>query len=505
MGKTALAAQAVRGIVGGDAASLAASPFPHGVVFLDLYQQHGDSGTAWQALANAFDDSIPTDMPAEQRARTACAGRRALVILEGAEELGANLPAFIAVLAPESTLLVLTRDESQTAAARRVKIEAMLETADALALLRHLAGTHPSPDILDAVQDRLGGHPLALTWAGSQLGDATEPATSFLDDLRAQPFAKLSEPGGDPTHTLRWMFERSTRRMDDATRTVLAAAARVAEPFDVSFAVTAGGEKADLRRLVQLSFLRVEAAGWRFAHALAAQYAGVLSPCPRVCWPTLGHHALAGLTAADARCQRRRAPPRSASRSPTPPRSSGTGCHPPHPSASWLTALTLPWTAIPTPSASAAGGSTSPAAPWGPSAPGRSTPSAEEKATPSWQRESSVSSDKLGDLAVAQGDLAGALRYFTESKSIAERLAASDPANAAWQRRPLRVAQRNSATSRWRRAIWPGPGATSPRAKSIAERLAASDPANAAWQRNLSRVAHQTRSTSSVAAKRRLS
>jgi len=46
------------------------------------------------------------------------------------------------------------------------------------------------------------------------------------------------------------------------------------------------------------------------------------------------------------------------------------------------------------------------------------------------QRDLSVSLDSLGDLAVAQGDLAGALRYFNESKAIAERLAASDPANA---------------------------------------------------------------------------
>ena len=40
----------------------------------------------------------------------------------------------------------------------------------------------------------------------------------------------------------------------------------------------------------------------------------------------------------------------------------------------------------------------------------------------------------LGDLAVAQGDLAGALRYFTQDMAIAKRLAATDPANAAWQR-----------------------------------------------------------------------
>ena len=51
-----------------------------------------------------------------------------------------------------------------------------------------------------------------------------------------------------------------------------------------------------------------------------------------------------------------------------------------------------------------------------------------------WQRDLSVSLEKLGDLAVAQGDLPGAARRLSESLAIAERLAASDPANAEWQR-----------------------------------------------------------------------
>jgi tetratricopeptide (TPR) repeat protein len=59
---------------------------------------------------------------------------------------------------------------------------------------------------------------------------------------------------------------------------------------------------------------------------------------------------------------------------------------------------------------------------------------ASDPANAAWQRDLSVSLNKLGDLAVAQGDLAGALRSFTESKAIAERLAASAPANAEWQR-----------------------------------------------------------------------
>ena len=40
----------------------------------------------------------------------------------------------------------------------------------------------------------------------------------------------------------------------------------------------------------------------------------------------------------------------------------------------------------------------------------------------------------LGHLAAKQRDLAGALRSFSDAKAIAERLAASDPSNAAWQR-----------------------------------------------------------------------
>ena len=59
---------------------------------------------------------------------------------------------------------------------------------------------------------------------------------------------------------------------------------------------------------------------------------------------------------------------------------------------------------------------------------------ASDPANAAWQRDLSVSLSRLGELAVAQGDLAGALRYFSERQTIAERLAASDPANAEWQR-----------------------------------------------------------------------
>jgi tetratricopeptide (TPR) repeat protein len=51
-----------------------------------------------------------------------------------------------------------------------------------------------------------------------------------------------------------------------------------------------------------------------------------------------------------------------------------------------------------------------------------------------WQRDLSVSFDRVGDVLVAQGNLPEALRSFRDGLAIAERLAKSDPDNAGWRR-----------------------------------------------------------------------
>ena len=51
-----------------------------------------------------------------------------------------------------------------------------------------------------------------------------------------------------------------------------------------------------------------------------------------------------------------------------------------------------------------------------------------------WQRDLSVSYDKVGDVLVAQGNLAEALKSYRDGLAIAERLAKADPGNAGWQR-----------------------------------------------------------------------
>jgi hypothetical protein len=59
---------------------------------------------------------------------------------------------------------------------------------------------------------------------------------------------------------------------------------------------------------------------------------------------------------------------------------------------------------------------------------------AADPANSEWQRDLSVSHDKLGDVAVAAGDLAAARTAYQASLDIRLRLAAADPANSGWQR-----------------------------------------------------------------------
>ncbi len=51
-----------------------------------------------------------------------------------------------------------------------------------------------------------------------------------------------------------------------------------------------------------------------------------------------------------------------------------------------------------------------------------------------WQRDLSVSYNKVGDVLVAQGNLPEALKSFQGSLNIRDRLAKADPNNAGWQR-----------------------------------------------------------------------
>ncbi len=60
-----------------------------------------------------------------------------------------------------------------------------------------------------------------------------------------------------------------------------------------------------------------------------------------------------------------------------------------------------------------------------------------------------MSHNKIGDVAVAQGDLPGARQAYEDGLEIAERLAAMDAGHAEWQR--------DVCVSHWKLAILFGP------------------------------------------------
>jgi tetratricopeptide (TPR) repeat protein len=101
-----------------------------------------------------------------------------------------------------------------------------------------------------------------------------------------------------------------------------------------------------------------------------------------------------------------------------------------------------------------------------------------------WQRDLSVSYEKIGEVLVAQGNLAEALKTFRAVHAIFERLAASDGGNASWQR-DLSVSYNKIG------GVWVAQGNLAEALKSyraslaIRERLSLSDIGNALWQRDL--------------------
>lgn len=50
-----------------------------------------------------------------------------------------------------------------------------------------------------------------------------------------------------------------------------------------------------------------------------------------------------------------------------------------------------------------------------------------------WQRDLSVSQEKIGEVLHAQGNLSAALASFRAALVIRDRLAKADPANGVWQ------------------------------------------------------------------------
>ena len=91
----------------------------------------------------------------------------------------------------------------------------------------------------------------------------------------------------------------------------------------------------------------------------------------------------------------------------------------------------------------------------------------------------------VGDVQVAQGDLAGALTSYNDSLAIIDRLAKSDPRNAGWQY-DLGISNERIGGVQVAQGDLAGALKAYRDSLTIRDRLAQSDPGNAGWRRDLS-------------------
>ncbi|MBV8870841.1 MAG: tetratricopeptide repeat protein, partial [Acetobacteraceae bacterium] len=105
-----------------------------------------------------------------------------------------------------------------------------------------------------------------------------------------------------------------------------------------------------------------------------------------------------------------------------------------------------------------------------------------------WQRDLSVSRSKIGDVRVAQGDLAAALGSYQAALAMRDRLARAGPGNAGWQH-DLSVSHIKIGDVQRAQGDLAALGSYQA-AHDIFDRLARADPGNAGWQRDLS-VSHE--------------
>jgi tetratricopeptide (TPR) repeat protein len=489
MGKTALAAKAVETVVGQTPESLANSPFPAGVVFVDFYTFKGQADPAWHMLANKLAGAnFQETRPARDRATEACRGRNMLLIIEGGEEANgkegrSRIADFLSICSHENRSLLLTRDSSQATPAETVRLDDVLNPEDAGNLFDALTVGLVTGAVRDRILTLLEGHPLALTWAGNLLARGDEDPARLASEWESQTLKGLSDPV-QAEHTLQWLFDRSVRGLDGTAQDALTAAGLLGRaPFPVSAIEAAIGSSAReaLRQLTQRGLLRLttEEDHREFTHVLGYRFARMEKSADTRLRCSLGtwlHQHLASALAASQSEDLTIALAR-------PLQHATALLKADYDQQLWAPLgeflmyegldrlLTIGRLDLSTMALEAVSN-------WFNNFP------TEKNLDSYWQRENSVCLNKLGDLAQAQGNLSEARQRHEAALGIREHLAQADPANTEWQRDlsisfeklgDLAQAQGNLSEARQRHEA----------ALGIREHLAQADPNNVMWQQDV--------------------
>ncbi|RMF88416.1 MAG: hypothetical protein D6739_00120, partial [Nitrospirae bacterium] len=260
MGKSALAAEVVHRLTPADRPPDA---FPDGVLYYSFYGQP-ETGAALEQLAKSFD---PGARAAD--ARRLLPGRRALVVLDGAEEAN-DLRAVLDCLG-QCGVLVTTRDRTPNG----LPLE-RLSPEEAASLLQRWAGPMEEATAA-AICQRVGYLPLAVELAGKFIAGG-EPAADYLAWLETAPLDALHRT--DARHrrdSLPLLLEKSLNRAGPEATAALAVAGLLAlHPFprEAIEAALQGEARRPLDRLVRYGLLRRERDGlYALSHPLVHTWA----------------------------------------------------------------------------------------------------------------------------------------------------------------------------------------------------------------------------------------
>jgi len=495
MGKTGLAAHAIFAIAGSAGEQLAASPFPDGVIVLDLYRLKAERDACWHRLADLVAGPTYADRKeAFARAQGALDGKALLIVIEGAEladgkDGRAALDQIAGDAGPLSTtcrVLVLTRLSTQ-AGAKALHLDEALSRDDARELLTRLVGATvalPAP-VLEDVLDLCAGLPLALTWAGGLLAQGCDRPENFAAEWRSARLPGLADPE-NRQHTLSWLFERSVRTLDEASRTLLSAAASLAHaPVPVSAFAAALGDSAEfsrapLRELAARQLLRVSPDDtWSFTHVLGYQFARVALPPSDALLSRMGDWCVQRLAAvlrpgpasvSDVLLETDRLLTHAAGLV-------GLDANSQLKSLRALLLFDVVNRLVALGSLAAVEKALRTVGAYFPN-------ETQPQSTPDYSHLRVAWHVRLGALASAQGKLDLAERHFSAYRDIAQRLADSDPSNAQWQR-DLSYVYTLLAQLKETQGIFKSALPLAEASLAIDERLAKLDSTNATWQKDV--------------------
>jgi tetratricopeptide (TPR) repeat protein len=269
IGKTALAAEALRALAPGDDPP---ALFPNGVLYHTFYGRPAAAEAAAEIARSCGVDPNPDPFAALAALR----GRTALLILDGAEEAD-DLDALLARRGGCGVLIASRR----RADVRETGIEVeRLPPGDALALLGALARVKWADDEAAArvVCELVGNLPLALRLAGAFMFENGWSAAEYLAWLGESGLAAL-DFGARREKSVPILMAGSVAQVSAAARAALAMAGSLAlAPFH---AVTAGAAlglsereaRQALGELVNYELLRRPGPRYETAHALVHTYA----------------------------------------------------------------------------------------------------------------------------------------------------------------------------------------------------------------------------------------